>query len=174
MEFPGTIAIRPSTLMNLVRDVAQSAYSHGLTRILFVNGHGGNKASIQAGFYELYADLKDRRGEELRLALVNWWELQPVIDYVAMKFGDAEGSHASPSEIAVAWHAYPEAERKGNNSPPIAPSGAFYDARDFRKRFADGRIGSDSSLASISIGKELTEIAVQSLAERYLTFVRAE
>jgi len=177
MNFPGTIALRPSTLQAIVRDVARSAHSHGFRRVLFVNGHGGNTASVQAAFYELYAELaasSDQHSAELRLSLANWWELQSVVDYVEKTFGNAEGSHASPSELGLAWYAHPEAVRSGVMHPQIAPGGSFFDAQDLRTRFADGRIGSDSSLASVELGQELHEIAVKSLAEKYLSFVQAQ
>lgn len=46
MEFPGTITLRPTTLMNLYVDVAESLIHHGFNKIVFVNAHGGNVTSL--------------------------------------------------------------------------------------------------------------------------------
>jgi creatinine amidohydrolase len=40
--FPGTITVRPDTLMLLLRDVARSLARHGFDRIIFINGHKGS------------------------------------------------------------------------------------------------------------------------------------
>lgn len=42
MEFPGTVSIRPSVLLDYMFDVGKSFASAGFTRILWVNGHGSN------------------------------------------------------------------------------------------------------------------------------------
>jgi len=52
----------------------------------------------------------------------------------------------------------------------VAPVNDFRDCFDFKNNFPDGRIGSDSSLASIDIGKELFEGAIQDILEVYQSF----
>ena len=47
--------------------------------------------------------------------------------------------------------------------PKIAPSGPFRDAADYRRRFPDGRIGSDPSQASIEAGGEIVAAAKTAL-----------
>src|SRR5665213_2367827 len=50
LDFPGTIALTPSTFMAAIGDWAHSLAHHGFTRLFFLNGHGGNVASMEAAF----------------------------------------------------------------------------------------------------------------------------
>ena len=54
--------------------------------------------------------------------------------------------------------------------PPIAPTGPIYDAADYRRRFPDGRIGSNPSLANPEAGEQLFKQALAGLDEDYRKF----
>ncbi|MEM2127834.1 MAG: creatininase family protein [Candidatus Bathyarchaeia archaeon] len=45
-HFPGTLWVPPSAFREYVKAVALSAASHGARKIVFINGHGGNTASL--------------------------------------------------------------------------------------------------------------------------------
>ncbi len=47
MAYAGTITLRAETLIALIYDVCQSVRAHGFSRILLVNGHGGNDGVLQ-------------------------------------------------------------------------------------------------------------------------------
>ena len=47
--------------MLVVRDVVQSLSVHGFRRFFFINGHGGNVATVTAAFDEIYAATLARR-----------------------------------------------------------------------------------------------------------------
>ncbi|MCB9947347.1 MAG: creatininase family protein [Rhodospirillaceae bacterium] len=174
MEFPGSMTLKPSTLVAVIRDYVQSLASHGFERFLFVNGHGGNVPTIGSAFYEIYQDQRQAHGAgaaELRCRVVNWWDGPSVKALSDELFGDRQGSHATPSEVSVAAFAYPGHIKHARLDPPLAPSGRFYDARDYRRRFPDGRIGSDPSKASEAHGKRLTNAAAADLADCYRQFL---
>jgi creatinine amidohydrolase len=42
LGYPGTVSLRLTTYINVVRDVLESLCSQGFKRVLLVNGHGGN------------------------------------------------------------------------------------------------------------------------------------
>jgi creatinine amidohydrolase len=46
MAFAGTVSIRPETLIALAEDIGLSLNRHGITHVLFVNGHGGNQSAL--------------------------------------------------------------------------------------------------------------------------------
>ncbi|MDX5331391.1 MAG: creatininase family protein, partial [Caulobacteraceae bacterium] len=56
LGFPGTISLRPSTFIAAIGDWCRSLAAHGFEKIYFLNGHGGNVATIEAAFSELYAE----------------------------------------------------------------------------------------------------------------------
>ena len=56
--------------------------------------------------------------------------------------------------------------------PPIAPNGPIYDAADYRRRFPDGRIGSNPSLANPEAGKALFDKALSGIVSDYKKFAK--
>ena len=96
-----------------------------------------------------------------------WWENESVYKLSKELFGPAEGSHATPSEVSVVQYLYPDHIKTAPLEPPTAPSSMFYDARDYRRRFPDGRIGSNPGLATPEHGKRLYDAAVAALADKY-------
>src|ERR1700733_11208211 len=167
MSFPGTITLKPSTMIAAMLDWAQSLQRHGFERIYWLNGHGGNIATINAAFSEMYHGISfDRAGSNhppLRCMLRNWWELAGVGDLCRQLFPVGEGHHATPSEVSVTYFGYPEAQKHVEMHPRIAPLGPIYDAEDYRRRFPDGRIGSDPSQASVEAGAKIVAAAAKGL-----------
>jgi len=167
MAFPGSMTLRPSTLIALVRDCLMSLVAHGFRRFYFVNGHGGNTASLQAAFFEVYHEVRLRHGIgpiDVRCKSVNWWLAEGIEAARRDIFGPADGSHASASEVAITQFADAANIKSAPLDPRTAPRGVIYNAGSFRARFADGRIGSDTSLATPEKGRRLYEKAVEVIA----------
>lgn len=171
LAFPGSITLRPSTLMAIIGDVVGSLAAQGFRRFYFLNGHGGNIATVHAAFGEIWSEYS-LAGEAsgLKLKLANWFAGRRVRQLAAELFGDAEGSHATPSEVSLTWHAYPEAARDVKLDPKRAPDGDIRDARDYRKTFPDGRIGSDPGLASAEHGARFYAAALEDALESWQNF----
>ena len=172
MAFSGTLTLRPSTLVAVVRDWVVSLHSHGFDRILFVNGHGGNVATVRAAFMEIHGDdaVRQKQGD-LRLHLLNWWEGGRVRRMCRELYGDREGSHATPSEIAVIQALHPDRIPQAPLEPAKAPQSAFQGPADYRRRHPDGRMGSDPSLANPDDGRRIIQAAIDDLSEAYGQFV---
>ena len=160
LGFPGSITLRPTTMIAALRDWVASLTRHGFTRLYFLNGHGGNVATIQAAFAEIYAEWS-LKGEPapFKLTARNWWELPGVMAEIGRLFPSGHGSHATASEVALTYHLYPEAQKDVVMRPKVAPNGMFHDAGDYRAKFPDGRIGSDPSQATPEKGEAVLKVA---------------
>jgi creatinine amidohydrolase/Fe(II)-dependent formamide hydrolase-like protein len=109
----------------------------------------------------------------MRCMLRNWWELSGVNDVCRQLFPVGEGSHATPSEVSVTYFGYPEAQKSVAMTPKIAPNGPILDAEDYRRRFPDGRIGSDPSQASVEAGEKIVKAAVKSVIAEFKRFAES-
>lgn len=161
MEFPGSITFRPSTLLQVVLDVIESLAKHGFENIYFLNGHGGNIATVTTAFSEYYANssLAAEKRNIARNHLRNWWQGPRVHSYSKTHFSN-EGSHATSSEVSLSYYAVPSAVKQVSLSPKVAPRGSFYDAIHYRETFPDGRIASDPSVASMEHGEAIYKAAL--------------
>lgn len=176
MHFPGSITLRPTTLATVVRDVILSVVRHGFRRVFFINGHGGNTASINAGFFEAYAEAPKlvEGGDEVRCRCAEWWYTESALALAQELFGDRDGDHASASEVSVAAAAYPDHVKRADLAAEPAPSTHVYGPADFRRRYPDGRMDSHPDLASVEAGKRITEEVAADLAAQYREFLTEE
>ena len=164
LDFPGSMTLRPSTMIAALQDWIESLARSGFEKIYFLNGHGGNVTTLNAAFCEYYANWS-LAGEPCPISLrqKNWWELNTVGDVCARLFPVGEGMHATASEVSVTQFAYPDFVKTVEMKPKIAPVAGFRDAKDYRQNFPDGRIGSDPTQASVDAGRQIVEAASAAL-----------
>ncbi len=183
MAFPGTMTLKPSTLIQVIRDCVVSLAAHGFRRFYFVNGHGGNIAIVQSAFGEVYAETSmasrpdgarpgDNRGGVV-CTLRNWWLRPPVVALAKELYGEHEGLHATPSEVSLAQHVYRDHIKRAKMDPAPPATLDFADAFDFRRRFPDGRMGSHPALSTPEHGKRFLDAVVGDLSEDYKKFAAA-
>ena len=175
--FPGTISLRPSTMIQLIKDYVTCLTRAGFTKFFFINGHGGNIATLKAAFAETYAhigDLNIAHAQQVQCVVGNWFMCGSVYQLAKELYGNQEGSHATPSEVAVTQYVYPEAIKQAPLSPEVASGHRIYGAADFRQRYPDGRMGSNPALATPEHGKQFYDLAVKELSNNYLEFLSME
>ena len=97
------MSLQSETLKLVIHDPVISLALNGFERIYFLNGHGGNIRTFKAAFDKIFATALERNlrvAKKLRCKLRCWF-LVPEIYKLANKiYGEEEGSHATPSEIA--------------------------------------------------------------------------
>ncbi|MCP9931235.1 creatininase family protein [Cyanobium sp. AMD-g] len=177
LGFAGTISLQPSTLLAVLHDVVLSLARHGFERIYVINGHGGNIATARAAFAQAYGTAAARGlpgAERLRCRLANWFTAGPVMREARDRYGEREGHHATPSEIALTLHLEPSLSAKQRPLPEAAPAGPIHGPEDFRRRHPDGRMGSDPFLATADDGARFLELAAAALGEDLAAFLGPE
>lgn len=160
MSFPGTITLRPATLLGVLRDVCTSLARHGFRKIVLVLTHDGNLGVMQAAAQEL-------SGDGIARVLV----LNPL-PVVREKYGEilkstgTEG-HAGEGETARVLASQPELvdlaravafapERRARPAwdlPPHFGGAAYEPPQDFRAEAPPGSIG-NPALASRDTGEK--------------------
>lgn len=176
LGFAGTVSLQPATLMALLHDVILSLARHGFERIYVINGHGGNIATCRAAFSQAYATAASRQlpgADRLRCRLANWFTAAPVIKLARELYGDREGHHATPSEIALTLHLEPSLLAAQRPLPEAAPAGPIHGPEDFRRRHPDGRMGSDPYLARPDHGERFLDTAAAALCDDLRDFLNA-
>jgi len=184
LGFPGTVTLRAETVMAVVGDYVRSLARHGFERFFFLNGHGGNIAPANAAFQDLYAEhsfARDRGNRPgLRCRLRSWWEYEGTNALRYELYGEWEGLHATPSEVAITQSAHPDQARNMALDKPAKLAEDYYrnfggdrhyDADHHRRWFPDGRIGSDPSLATPQAGDRLIATAVPEVVADYRRFM---
>ena len=177
LGFAGTVSLQPSTLLAVLHDIVLSLASHGFERIYVINGHGGNIATSRAAFAQSYGTAASRGlpvAGRLRCRLANWFTAGPVMQEARNLYGDREGHHATPSEIALTLHLEPSLQAKQRPLEDPAPAGPIHGPADFRRRHPDGRMGSDPFLAQPQHGELFLDLAATALVDDLGRFLADE
>ena len=174
LGFAGTMSLQPATLLAVLHDLVLSLARHGFERVFVINGHGGNIATSKAAFAQAHGTAASRDlpvAPKLRCRLSNWFMAGPVMREARDLYGNKEGHHATPSEIAVTLAVEPSLQSKQRPLPDPAPAGPIHSPEDFRRRHPDGRMGSHPSLATAEQGNALLETAATALSEDLRSFL---
>jgi len=164
MGFKGSATLSPATFLNVVKDVALSFVHHGFRRIIFINGHGGNKSAIETAMQEMKMG-----GTPGQFVLAAWYEGLKETDLVQELFQGQDGSHATPSEVSVTQLLRPDVFENKTTVVKEVETPDYYwplTSGEMRKVFPDGRMCSAPWLATAEKGRLIMELAVESLMEK--------
>lgn len=106
--YPGSLTLRVSTYLSLVKDILDGLYEQGFRRILVVNGHGGNSPA-QGLVGEWMAD-----NPQAQVMFHNWWNAPKT--WAKVQEIDPLASHASWMEN-FPWTRLAGVESPGEQKP---------------------------------------------------------
>jgi len=102
MDRKGTLSLRQETFLAVVYDICESLKTHGVTRILILNGHGGNAKPLA----EAVSEFRQKLGVNVQFH--SYWEAYtPEIIKKYMESNKAP-AHAAEFETSFAMAAFPE------------------------------------------------------------------
>jgi creatinine amidohydrolase len=166
LSFAGTLSLRPTTLIAIIEDLLRALYRHGFRRVLVVNGHGGNEASLASAVHLVSDDLHD-----MRVKTFQWWTDQESYRVVTDILGPQQGSHASPGETAFMLAICPNGVKKvllSGRDFPVKSSRDFNNVNLFREKYPDGIMGLSPVDATAEAGRALLAKSVE-ICSRELT-----
>ncbi|MFQ5753352.1 MAG: creatininase family protein [bacterium] len=156
MEFKGSLTLRPTTMIHLFRDLLWSLQQSGLKRVLIINGHGGNRNTMEAMLSEVGNELLD-----MKIKFRCWWETHGVKSYLDEHFGEREGHHGTPSETSQIMFLYPGVvQERESQFRKMVRSSYFTNRKRFKELYPDGLMGADPSLASVEHGEKIFNLCV--------------
>ncbi|MFH0818190.1 MAG: creatininase family protein [Candidatus Micrarchaeota archaeon] len=150
-EYPGTISLSPETLSKSIYEICSELIRNRFSKILILNGHGGNFSPIKYALEKLDAD-----GEDFQACAVEWWAV-PELSEITKDLGHADENEASlyihycPTDLIK--RAKQESRKSYFGSPIPQPDDVF------------GPSGYRGSVEKISKerGKKMAEIIVGKL-----------
>jgi creatinine amidohydrolase len=157
MDRKGTLTLRRETFLSVVYEICESLKTHGVTRILILNGHGGNSAPLKESVDEFGKKLG------IKLRTHSYWEAyspETVKKYMAS--GSAPG-HAGEFETSFAMAAFPQRVRwEGVDYDKVKGRLNIQDPKSAQQ---EEQFARDARLASTEKGEAMISMAVKWTAD---------
>lgn len=167
MNFPGTITLSTSTFNQVLSEIVDSLYRHGIRKYFFLNGHGGNSSPLNV----LLADLRQTYSD-VRLG---WASFTAVAgDVIDDEITSKVRGHSCEGEMSQALYLAPWSVREDLLAlgevlleipeDPIKArmSRVVHVYRTFDEITANGALG-DARHTSMELGEKIIETALSRL-----------
>ena len=165
LNFPGTISLRPETLLAVLRDMVVSLKRHGIDKVLFLNSHGGNQATLGLACAAFAQELE----------VDCYYAKTTASAKKAMKahISSALFGHSCEREVSEAYYLAPHLVRperlekgdivSGGRWEELRPGNPLQGFYRYEEMTRNGCIG-DATQASYAIGKAIVEEAIEELS----------
>jgi creatinine amidohydrolase len=176
LSFGGTLSLGLTTYLDVITSLGESLAVGGFTRIVFLNGHGGNDASIRAVGDRLVTE----RGYDIQVAGTSYWTCAAdALAELDPRIGPMPG-HAGSFETSCMLALRPELVRTDrmplpeNDLQPLAkiamPGAAVRRAHAWT--VSVGRTD-DARYASAALGERILDTVSARIADFIVAFHRA-
>lgn len=158
-RWPGTIALQPITLINLVKEIGDWAFHSGVRRLFIVNSHVTNAAPLRCALEMLRAE-----HDELKVAVINSAHISARVREA--HFADGDDWHANAAETALMMAVAPHIARPELNATaddPDRTEGLVF-SHPANRTSLNGVTGTPST-ATVEQGRQLFQWMVEDLAE---------
>jgi creatinine amidohydrolase len=159
MDHPLTLALRKETLLAVVHDICNSLKTHGVKRILILNGHGRNVPILEEGL----SDFRKKLG--IRIELNSYWDgYTPEIEKKYMQSGKFL-AHAAEWETSCAMAAFPERVHwEGVDYAKAKKYFHLFGGEEEAKE--DERFHNEALMATVEKGEAMLRIAIEFVTRR--------
>jgi creatinine amidohydrolase len=105
LKFPGSINIRPTTMIILIKEVCMNLYRDGIRNIVLVKGHDMTLGSLMVAARELAEDTDD----DLKVVVANWlpWIVKRLPEIFKLPKGKRDGHGGAGEASRMMWQ-HPE------------------------------------------------------------------
>lgn len=157
MDFCGTLSAEPRVYLDMLGSTLDNLVYHGFTKIVFLNGHGGNDIPGKQVVFE--AKQRYRTRPDLTFLFATYWSLGTAPWPHADRFEQQEMGHACEWETSMILRLAPHLVGDYQSAECISPQQAHapaYLAWTTQERSVPGHIGSPK-FASAEKGELLFE-----------------
>ncbi|MCA1055210.1 creatininase family protein [Rossellomorea aquimaris] len=166
LNFPGTISLKPDTLISILRDMVQSLKHQGIEKFLFLNAHGGNQATLGVAS----TVLAEEEEVEIYYAKTTSSAKESMNQYIHSQIY----GHSCEREVSEALYLAPYLVRpdkltsgdfcEGGRYRQLRPGKAIQGFYPYEEMTKNGCIG-DATKATREIGEQIVTEATENLTE---------
>lgn len=134
LDFGATLSVRPSLYAEMIQDLVRCVIGQGFTRVLLLNGHGGNEAPARHALADLIVE--DERAEQSTLAYASWWSVgKGAVERLAEGMQTSSITHACEFETSLMLYLHPGLVNieKARDPEPSTEN-------EWRRRCLDGKV----------------------------------
>jgi len=110
LSYPGSLTVSSSTFQAYITEILLSMVSGGMTKLVILNGHGGQFDELKAAAYEVF----EKTGA--KIAVIHWWVL---CSHLVEKHYGTTGGHAAVDETAAVIACAPDTVQKDKYTPEM-------------------------------------------------------